>query len=108
MQSEIKKQIDFFDADAGAGVVLNIKNGEVLGLSSFPSFDVNYFGEASKNEIFNRATFASYDMGSTFKLINTAIALDSGKVNLKDKFDTTKPLFIGRHRVDDFLSLIHI
>ena len=105
LQSEIKKQIDFFDADAGAGVVLNIQNGEVLGLSSFPSFDVNYFGEASKNEIFNRATFASYDMGSTFKLINTAIALDSGKVNLKDKFDTTKPLYIGRHRVDDFRYL---
>ena len=105
LQSEIKKQIDFFDADAGAGVVLNIQNGEVLGLSSFPSFDVNYFGEASKNEIFNRATFASYDMGSTFKLINTAIALDSGKVNLKDKFDTTKPLYIGRHKVDDFRYL---
>ena len=48
MQSEIKKQINFFDADAGAGVVLNIQNGEILGLSSFPSFDVNYFGEASK------------------------------------------------------------
>ena len=105
LQSEIKKQIDFFDADAGAGVVLSIQNGEVLGLSSFPSFDVNYFGEASKDEIFNRATFASYDMGSTFKLINTAIALDSGKVNLKDKFDTTKPLYIGRHRVDDFRYL---
>ena len=53
--------------------------------------------EKSKNEIFNRATFASYDMGSTFKLINTAIALDSGKVHLKDKFDTTMGLLTIDH-----------
>ena len=105
MQTEIEKQIDFFEADAGAGIILSIKNGEILGLSSFPSFDVNYFGEASINERFNRATFGSYDMGSTFKLINTAIALDSGIVKLEDRFDTTKPLYIGKHKVDDFKYL---
>ena len=42
LQTEIEKQIDFFEADAGAGIILSIKNGEILGLSSFPSFDVNY------------------------------------------------------------------
>ena len=105
LQTEIEKQIDFFEADAGAGIILSIKNGEILGLSSFPSFDVNYFGEASINERFNRATFGSYDMGSTFKLINTAIALDSGIVKLEDRFDTTKPLYIGKHKVDDFKYL---
>ena len=105
LQTEIEKQIDFFEADAGAGIILSIKNGEILGLSSFPSFDVNYFGEASIDERFNRATFGSYDMGSTFKLINTAIALDSGIVKLEDRFDTTKPLYIGKHKVDDFKYL---
>ena len=44
-------------------------------------------------------------MGSTFKLINTAIALDSGIVKLEDRFDTTKPLYIGKHKVDDFKYL---
>ena len=105
LETEIKKQIKFFEAKSAAGIVLNVTNGEILAISSYPNFDVNYFGEASSNQKFNRATFGNYDMGSTFKLINTAIAIDSGKVNLEEKFNTTKPLKFGRHRIDDFRYL---
>ena len=105
LESEIKKQIKFFEAKSAAGIVLNITNGEILAISSYPDFDVNYFGEATANQKFNRATFGNYDMGSTFKLINTAIAIDSGSVKLDEKFDTTKPLFFGKHRIDDFRYL---
>ena len=105
LETEIKKQIKFFEAKSAAGVVLNVTNGEILAISSYPNFDVNYFGEASSNQKFNRATFGNYDMGSTFKLINTAIAIDSGKVKLEEKFNTTKPLKFGRHRIDDFRYL---
>ena len=105
VQTELKKQIDFFDASSGAGIVLNVRNGEILAASSLPNFDVNYFGEASKKQRFNRATFGNYEMGSTFKLINTAIAIDSGLVKLEDVFDTTKPLYLGKHRIEDFRQL---
>ena len=105
LEAEIKKQIKFFEAKSAAGIVLNVTNGEILAISSYPNFDVNYFGEASPNQKFNRATFGNYDMGSTFKLINTAIAIDSGKVKLTEKFNTTKPLIFGRHRIDDFRYL---
>ena len=105
LQTEIKKQIDFFQAKSGSGIVLDITNGEIIAISSMPNFDVNYFGEATKDQKFNRATFGNYDMGSTFKLINTAIAIDSKKINIEEKFDTTKPLYLGRHRIDDFRYL---
>ena len=105
LETEIKKQIKFFEAKSAAGIVLNVTNGEILAISSYPNFDVNYYGEASSNQKFNRATFGNYDMGSTFKLINTAIAIDSGKVKLEEKFNTTKPLKYGRHRIDDFRYL---
>ncbi|MAC60970.1 MAG: cell division protein FtsI [SAR116 cluster bacterium] len=105
LETEIKKQIKFFEAKSAAGIVLNVTNGEILAISSYPTFDVNFFGEASSNQKFNRATFGNYDMGSTFKLINTAIAIDSGKVKLEEKFNTTKPLKFGRHRIDDFRYL---
>ena len=105
VQTELKKQIDFFDASSGAGIVLDIRNGEILAVSSLPNFDANYFGEASDEQRFNRATFGNYDMGSTFKLINTAIAIDSGLVKLEDVFDTTKPIFLGKHKIEDFRYL---
>jgi cell division protein FtsI (penicillin-binding protein 3) len=41
-------------------------------------------------------------MGSTFKIFNTAIALDSGSVTLRDGYDASKPIKIGRYVIEDF------
>jgi cell division protein FtsI (penicillin-binding protein 3) len=41
-------------------------------------------------------------MGSTFKIFNTALALDSGTVHLTDTFDTAHTLEIGGHKIRDF------
>ena len=50
---------------------------------------------------FNRATLGVYEMGSTFKIFNTAMALESGVVKVSDKFDATKPLHIARFTIND-------
>jgi cell division protein FtsI (penicillin-binding protein 3) len=41
-------------------------------------------------------------MGSTFKILNTAMALDSGAVKIGDSFDATEPIKVGRYRINDF------
>src|SRR3546814_2886521 len=41
-------------------------------------------------------------MGSTFKILNTALALDSGIVHLTDQFDATKPIRIGGFSIRDY------
>jgi len=40
-------------------------------------------------------------MGSTFKLFNTAMALETGRINLNSSFDATKPLKFGNHTIHD-------
>jgi cell division protein FtsI (penicillin-binding protein 3) len=40
-------------------------------------------------------------MGSTFKLFNTAMALDSGRITLNSSFDATRPLVFGGHAIHD-------
>ena len=102
VEQELKKQIEFFSALGGVGLVLNIKNGELVAIASHPSYDSNYFNLANSLEKFNKATHGAYEMGSTFKLLNTAIAIDSGKIDFKDRFDTTKPIYIGKHLVSDY------
>ncbi len=43
-----------------------------------------------------------FEMGSTFKTFTTAMALDSGKVNLNSTFDARRPIQIARFTINDF------
>jgi cell division protein FtsI (penicillin-binding protein 3) len=43
-----------------------------------------------------------YEAGSVFKVFNTALGLDSGKIKIRDSFDATKPLKMGRHKITDY------
>jgi penicillin-binding protein 2 len=78
-------------ADAGAYVAMDPRDGEVLALGSYPSFDANMFAKPIDQEtydelnseengapLFNRAISAGYPTGSTFKPITAFAALDSG------------------------------
>ncbi|MDV7340041.1 penicillin-binding protein 2 [Terasakiella sp. A23] len=102
MRSALLDAIEEFKAIGAAGVVMDIKTGELLSLVSLPDFDPNDTNTIKGDAGFNRASKGVYEMGSIFKLFNTAMALDSGVVNIKDKFDATKPLKIGRFRINDF------
>ena len=62
---------------------------------------------ASDDAKFDRATLGVYEMGSTFKIFNTALALDSGRVHLTDKFDTVHAIHIGHFTITDFHPANH-
>ncbi|MCW8862705.1 MAG: penicillin-binding protein 2 [Rhodospirillales bacterium] len=91
-----------FDAVGAAGVIMDVNSGEVLALASLPDFDPNNPDTAQGDPAFNRATKGVYEMGSTFKLFNTAMALDSGVAKLTSRYDATQPLKIARFAISDF------
>jgi cell division protein FtsI (penicillin-binding protein 3) len=99
---EIQKQIDLFEAIGGAGVVLDIHSGEILAAASLPDFNPNQFGRVSDDVRFNRATKGLYEMGSTFKVLNTAIALETGAASINQRFEVAKPLRISRFAITDY------
>ncbi|HZG64436.1 MAG TPA: penicillin-binding transpeptidase domain-containing protein, partial [Rubrobacteraceae bacterium] len=77
----------------GAAVALDPKNGEILALVSYPSYDPNNIDENFSdlienpdNPLYNRATQGLYPPGSTFKVITAAAALESG-VSPSDKLN---------------------
>ncbi len=91
VRHEIKKAMDDFDAIGGAGIVLDVNTGEVIAMVSLPDYDPNdlsTFGDANR---INKATNRNFEMGSTFKIFNTAMAIDSGSMNVDDLFDARKP-----------------
>lgn len=91
-----------YRAAGAAGLVLDVATGEVLAMTSLPDFDPHRAAAASKAQRFNRATLGTYEMGSTFKIFTTALALDSGAVTLSDGFDATRPIRAARYLIRDF------
>lgn len=102
LHEEISRAMTDFTAIGGAGMVMDIQTGELLALVSLPDFDPARPGEATDDARFNRATLGTYEMGSTFKLFNTAIGLDSGTTTLAGGYDATHSIKIGRFSIDDY------
>lgn len=96
------------NAKGAAGVVMDIKTGELISLVSLPDFDPNNRpvpltkGSAGDSPLFNRAVQGVYELGSTFKLFAAAQSLDLGLVTPDTMLDTRGPLHWGRFRIRDF------
>jgi cell division protein FtsI (penicillin-binding protein 3) len=99
---ELTKAKALYRAIAAAGVVLNAKTGEVVAMVSLPDFDPNKPVDVNEKDRLNRMSAGIYEMGSTFKVFTTAMALDSGRIWLDSKFDARAPIRIGGHTIGDF------
>jgi len=69
---------------------------------SEPDYDPNNPREALDPTRINRLTTGVYEMGSTFKTLTVAMALDSGRINLDSRFDARFPLRYGKFTISDF------
>src|SRR5205823_10885278 len=81
-----------FKAAAAAGLLTDVRTGEIISLVSVPDYDPNNPREALDPTRINRLTTGVFEMGSTFKALTLAMALDSGRIGLKDSFDARVPL----------------
>src|SRR6202008_3761399 len=83
-------------------VITDVRTGEIISLVSLPDYDPNNPREAKLPDRINRLTTGVYEMGSTFKALTIAMALDSGKGSLSSTFDARVPLRYGRFTIHDF------
>ena len=102
VRDELMQAMERYHAVAAIGIVLDVKTGEVVAMSSVPDYDANNRDEALQPEKMNRATVGVFEMGSTFKGFTTAMALDSGRVSITDSFDATHGLTVGKFTISDF------
>ncbi|HEY2529749.1 MAG TPA: penicillin-binding protein 2 [Xanthobacteraceae bacterium] len=102
LREELVAAREKYRALAAAGLVLNVRTGEVVAMVSEPDYDPNNPREALDPTRINRLTTGVYEMGSTFKAFTVAMALDAGKVTLKSTFDAHSPLRVGRFAIHDF------
>ena len=98
-------QIKKFEAEGGAGIVMNAKNGEVFSIVSLPDYNANNYNSILNENLFNKATKGIYELGSTLKLITAAIAFESKQINENDVFDVSRPLKVSSRIINDFHPL---
>ncbi|WP_022696466.1 peptidoglycan D,D-transpeptidase FtsI family protein [Euryhalocaulis caribicus] len=91
-----------FSALAAAGVVMDVKTGEVLAMASLPDFDPNRPTDSDPDARRNRAASSLYEMGSTFKAFTVAMALEDGVADLESGYDASKPIKVGNHVIHDY------
>lgn len=101
LRQELDAAMTKFQAIGAAGIVMDIYTGEVLGMVSLPDFDPSNPGGSPDDARFNRITLGVYEMGSTFKIFNTAMALDYGTVSVSGGYDAARPISIGRFTIKD-------
>jgi cell division protein FtsI (penicillin-binding protein 3) len=101
VRDELQRAVEAFSAIGAGGIVMDIYTGEIISLVSLPDFDPAEPGSASKESRFNRITLGVYEMGSTMKALNTAMALDYGTVKLSSGYDATRPIQISRFTIKD-------
>ncbi len=102
VRDELVQAMERYKAIAAGAVVLNVRTGEVVAMASLPDYNPNTPVDALKKDRLNRMSAGLYEMGSTFKTFTTAMALDSGRVSIDDRFDASKPLRIAGHTINDF------
>ncbi len=92
IQTSIERELDniedMFSPDHALAIAMDPNTGEVLAMSSRPSFDPNNYKNYSSDVLSrNLPIWMTYEPGSTFKIITTASAVEEQVVDLfKDQF----------------------
>ncbi len=100
MRDEILDAMSLYGATGGAGLIIDINNGEILSMVSLPDFDPNLKVTNDQN-MFNKNTLGLYEFGSVMKTFTTAIGIEEKKFTTKTLYDVPDYIKIGNDRVKD-------
>ena len=98
---ELRAAVDRYRATGASGLVMDAATGEILAGASWPTVDPNLPGALLDASAPDRLQGGVYELGSIFKALTIAMALDDGLVTLDTPYDVTEPLIIGRHQIHD-------
>jgi cell division protein FtsI (penicillin-binding protein 3) len=103
VENEVARRIAETQAEGGAGIVMDVDTGEVLAMASLPDLNPNApLRNVDVGVMANKVTQSTYELGSTFKMITFANAIESGVItDWSTKYDVTQPLQLGRFRIKD-------
>jgi cell division protein FtsI (penicillin-binding protein 3) len=107
LEEELDKAFADFDMKGGAGVMLDAHTGAVRAIASWPAIDPNRPGDRSEIAKPNRAINSLFELGSIFKPLTVAAAMEADVLRAGDTFNVSQPLRVGSATVRDPHPLEH-
>jgi len=105
LEDELRRGMLSVSAVGAAGIVLDVDTGEVMALASLPEFDPNHVDEEGQKQVFNKVTNQVYELGSTFKPLTVAAAIDSGAVTDLSRRYSAAPFPVSGYTIGDLHSM---
>ena len=80
IREELVKFQSIFRSKGSAAILMNVNNGEIISMVSYPDFDLNKRESIVDLNFINRATKGVYELGSVFKTFTVAAGLEAGLI----------------------------
>ncbi len=104
LNEELQAAMTRYKAPGAAGLVMDVRTGEVLASVSLPGVDPAVTGEVMDPARTDKIAGGTYELGSVVKMITLAMVLDDGLAP-EALVDTTQPLTAGRYTIKDLHPL---
>ena len=102
VEQALENGVKSSNAKSGLAIVLDPKNGEILALANYPTFDPNEFSKYAPETYTNKALQYVYAPGSVFKVITYSGALQENQIEADGQIDCRKGYIeVGGHRFND-------
>lgn len=102
LEDELDTAMRHYHTEGAAGIVIDVKTGEVVASASLPRIDPLRPQQGLEPARIDRVAAGSYELGSVFKTITVAMALDEGLATSATVLDVREPLTAGRYTISDF------
>ncbi len=101
LEDELDTAVRRYHTKGAAGLVLDIRNGEILASASLPRVDPLYPSSNTDPEHLDKIASGTYELGSVLKILTVGMALDEGIAKTRSIFDVREPLQAGRFTISD-------
>ena len=103
IREELIKFHSVFRSKGSAAILMNVNNGEIISMVSYPDFDLNTRETINDVNFINRATKGVYELGSVFKTFTVAAGLEEGLIKTDTEFlNLKKNLKCGKNIISEY------
>lgn len=107
LEAELSSAAEEYDAIGAAGILMDARNGEIRAMASWPPLNPNRYRDMEREDPahLNRAVGETFELGSVFKPLTIAAAIEAGAILPTDRFDVSESMTIEGSVIHDFHPL---